>query len=106
MTLLLPVWNEPADRKSRAEVDKDAGPGDKQLSKSLHSLADLKVWESFCVASMMRYIRSRRKISFLAKDSSAKSTNSCRCVCCLAAKKDIIPQKSLPHLSPVLCCLW
>jgi hypothetical protein len=29
-------------RKSRAEVDKDAGPGDKQLSKSLHSLADLK----------------------------------------------------------------
>lgn len=76
MTLLLPVCNEPAERKSRAEVDKDAGPGDKQLSKSLHSLADLKVWESFRVASMMRYIKSRRKISFLAKNSSAKSTNS------------------------------
>jgi hypothetical protein len=46
------------------------------LSKSLHSLADLKVWESFCVARMMRYIRSGRKISLLGKDSSAKSRNS------------------------------
>ncbi len=106
MTLLLPVWNEPADRKSRAEVDKDAGPGDKQLSKSLHSLADLKVWESFCLASMMRYIRSRRKISLQKTQVQNLQTVCCRCVCSLAAKKDLRPQKSLPHLSPVLWCLW
>jgi hypothetical protein len=32
-----------ADRKSRAEIEKDAGVGDRQLSNSLHSLAEFRV---------------------------------------------------------------
>lgn len=45
-----------ADRKSRLEIEQDAGVGDRQLSKSLHSLAEFRVRTSRATLKSKDYV--------------------------------------------------